>query len=1191
MNAADINRAKQIFQIAVELPPVQREAVVTAHCAGNADLRSLVEELLSCDAKGLGDFLCRPVFAPMLEQGEQAADQLPARVGRYEIVRIISEGGMGIVYEARQASPRRRVALKVIRFGLPSRRTLRRFQHEAEVLGQLQHPGIAHIYEAATVEAATPEGVRIRQPFLAMEYIEGKALTDYATQGNLGTRARLELVANVCDAVQHAHLKGVIHRDLKPGNILVDERGQPKILDFGVARATDADTQTVTMQTDIGQLIGTVPYMSPEQVTGDSRQLDTRLDVYSLGVILFELLSGELPYDIRTTSIPEAVRKIRDEEPRRLASISRSLRGDIETIVGKALEKDRERRYQSAAELAADIRHHLRGEPIGAKRHSTLYVLRKTVVRYRGLAIAATLFVVLLGTFAAVSFIQAKRNQRLAVDERRARDDAIEALGLAKREQERADATSIRLQRELTVSNIERGRAFASTGDLTAAEELIWRQHLRNPQSNHSFWALWELYSHNPILAARSADGVTVYAVAFAPDGRTFATAGDDGIVKIWTLDPLQCVSELCGHTDVACGLAFTPDSLELASASFDGMVVIWDLVSQRVKQTMRGDAGRLYAVCYSHDGKQIAVGAESAAIQIWDVESANLIRVLGEHTGAVQYLCLGPDGSLLASGSKDGTVKLWRNLDGPSVATLTGHERSIGAIAFSVDGRILASGGNDRLIKLWDLGTYECLSTFPAANGTLLFLWFTLDGKTLTAGGWWQVDAWDLSTLTRRQLVGHGAIGAVSPDGRFLAAGFWETLKIRASIRVVELGAGDGMLRLGDMSGKGTASVSPDGRLIASGDNAGFVQLWETTTGRPLSRLQSHRSRWSSSHFDPSGQLLATASSDGLVKLWDLTTGNLIASFDGHYAATHHSLSLRPDGRMMASTCLDGMIQIREVPTCRVLASIPATESELLSVRFSPDGERLAAAYRDERIRLFSADGELTADLDLDVCPWTSEFSPDGLKLAVACWGGGQIQIWDLLTNTLELRLTEPKAVVWEVAYLPGNPDILASCSADGTVRLWDLREKRNLLTLAPFNGLDALSVSFTPDGKTLVAAGSDGALYVWDLEYFERHMAGNLHYQMDLLRPELGDAIQEEYLTTWADGVMSRPWPRIGPQAGRVEGTLRRGSPAALPLGRRAQPHRGNSQPYRSRTNAKSHANRPDGADFTGRRRAASP
>ena len=268
MDAADINRAKQIFQIAVELPPEQREAVVTTHCAGNADLRALVEELLSCDAKGLGDFLCRPVFAPMLEQRAQAADQLPARIGRYEIVRVIGEGGMGVVYEARQASPHRRVALKVIRSGLPSRQTLRRFQREAEVLGQLQHPGIAHVYEAATLEVEMSGGAKTPQPCLAMEYVQGDTLTDYVTQYSLSTPERLELLAKVCDAVQHAHLKGVIHRDLKPGNILVDQTGQPKILDFGVARATDADMQTVTMQTDVGQLVGTVPYMSPEQVLG-----------------------------------------------------------------------------------------------------------------------------------------------------------------------------------------------------------------------------------------------------------------------------------------------------------------------------------------------------------------------------------------------------------------------------------------------------------------------------------------------------------------------------------------------------------------------------------------------------------------------------------------------------------------------------------------------------------------------------------------------------------------------------------------------------------------------------------------------------------------------------------------------------------------------------------------------------------
>lgn len=725
-------------------------------------------------------------------------------------------------------------------------------------------------------------------------------------------------------------------------------------------------------------------------------------------------------------------------------------------------------------------------------------------------------------TFSVTSSIQAAKSRRLAEAEREARVSA--------------DATAARLAAEFTVSNIERGRALASEGNLRAAEELVWREHLKDPQSNHSFWALWSIYSHNPTLAARGTPDRNVNAIAFAPDGRTFASAGDDALLRIWTTDTIQCMGTLPGYTDILNGrnsLCFSPDGKHLASASNDGTIIVWDLASHEAIHTLRGNAGKVHGVLYAPDGKHLVSGVGDGAILVWDATTGDCVGVLTEHTRAVHTLSFNRDGSLLASGSEDDTIKLWRNLAGPSIATLSGHTDGVWALAFSPDGRTLASGGGyDKNFWLWDLMTYECLDTICAANGTPQFLQFTPEGDTLIVGGWWRLDAWDLTSRTRRRVAGHGARGAVSPDGRFLAAACVEYPTSRNSIRVVETAPHPGMLRLGGTDGKGTASVSPDGRMIASGNAAGFVQLWETATGHLLATLPTHTSRWSSSHFDPSGKFLATCSSDGLVKLWDLSTGNLVNSSHGHHSATRFSLSFSPDGRKFASTRQDGTIQIREVPTCRVVASVPAADTELLSVRYSPDGRMLAAAHRRKGIRLFTVRGEPLGELDTSHSPWTVAFNPNGTKLAVSGWGK-RIQIWDLATNTLELRLAEQKAAVWEAAYMPGNPNILASCSAGGIVQLWDLREERSLLKLDPFSGSDALSVSFTPDGKTLIAAGYDGSLCVWDLEYFERHMAGNLDFHVELLRPELDDAIQTEYLAQWADEVMSRPWPRMGPHA----------------------------------------------------------
>ncbi len=357
----------------------------------------------------------------------------PERLGEYRILGVLGEGGMGKVYLAEQSNPKRTVALKVIRPGWATPSLLRRFEHETEALARLQHPGIAQIYGSGVHEE---HGDRV--PFFAMECVRGLSLTRYAEAKGLDTAERLRLFARVCDAVQHAHAKGVIHRDLKPGNIVVPEDGQPRVLDFGVARVTDADIQTATLCTVQGELVGTVPYMSPEQIAGDAAALDTRSDVYSLGVVLYELLTAKLPHDVRQTSIAQAARMIGEQEPARLSSVNRVYRGDIETIVGKALEKERDRRYQSAAELAADIRRFLQNEPIAAQPPSTAYQMRKFARRNKPvvLGVAAVVVMLLVGVVAtglqAVSATRENaRVQREAADaavSMRILADALEAV-------------------------------------------------------------------------------------------------------------------------------------------------------------------------------------------------------------------------------------------------------------------------------------------------------------------------------------------------------------------------------------------------------------------------------------------------------------------------------------------------------------------------------------------------------------------------------------------------------------------------------------------------------------------------------------------------------------------------------------------------------------------------------------------
>ncbi|CAN5486909.1 hypothetical protein BH09PLA1_BH09PLA1_05650 [soil metagenome] len=334
-------------------------------------------------------------------------------IGPYRILRVIGQGGMGTVYEAQQENPRRVVALKMMRPGMVSRSLLTRFRHESQILGRLRHPGIAQIYEAGThVQNGHP------LPYFVMEFVRGQTLIKFADAKSLDRRTRMELMARICDAVHHAHQQGVIHRDLKPDNILIDESQpdslQPKILDFGVARIIDPESQTATLHTSAGQIVGTVAYMSPEQANADPASIDTRSDVYALGVICYQLVSGQLPYRLNTASVAESVRAIVQDEPTPLATVDRTLRGDVTTIVGKALEKDKSRRYQSATEMAADIRRHLRDEPITAVPPSTVYQLRKFARRNKALVGGVIAAFVLLAAGIIGVTIQWRRAERSA---------------------------------------------------------------------------------------------------------------------------------------------------------------------------------------------------------------------------------------------------------------------------------------------------------------------------------------------------------------------------------------------------------------------------------------------------------------------------------------------------------------------------------------------------------------------------------------------------------------------------------------------------------------------------------------------------------------------------------------------------------------------------------------------------------
>jgi WD40 repeat protein len=832
--------------------------------------------------------------------------------------------------------------------------------------------------------------------------------------------------------------------------------------------------------------------MSPEQVAGDPREIDVRADVYALGVLLFQLLTGDLPIDVRNCSVPEAARKIRDESPLRAGSINRTLRGEIETIVAKALDKDRARRYQSAAELAADIRRYLHGEPIDAKRDSALYVMRKTLSRHRAAFAVAALFLTVLMVFGVVSFMQARNNRFLAEQETIAKLNAVAARNLAQEQRERAD-------RELRISNIERGRLFGYTHNLAAAEAMLWREHLREPDL-HTYWALWELYSREPLLARWTAHPDVIRTTRFSPDGALIASAGDGGVIRLWDTATRTQVAQLRGHRRPIRALAFSPHGRLLASAGVDGAIRLWNLATRDCDRILYSDARDVYALAFDRDGRRIAAGDISGELLIHNLDGpgAAVLRA----GGRIEHVCFNDDGTMIAASGADGATHIWTYPDLEPRQTLRGHDGPVAFAAFSPDGQTVASGGWDRMVRLWDIASGECSAVLSTANGTIRMVHFTDNGRSLISSGWWSTDTWDIATRQRIRIMHAGMLGMnLTPDNRLVVGGQGTDLLLWDN------DPDAGLIRLDGQSGRMTAAMSPDGSTVLTGDGAGAVRLWDARDGGVPREFSPHSDRVRCVQFNRDGTLTASGGSDGVLRVCEARSGAMLAEIAGYHDASADSMRFSPDGRRIAFSNARAGITLRDLDGGRSI-DIPAVSAETINLCFSPDGELLASAARDGNVRIWSsADGAPRAALATDGTPWGVEFSPDGGRLAVGTWGFN-VELWDVQSATRVGLLEGHRAVIWHVDWSPADPRLLASAADDGAVKLWDASQSRCLATFDDFAGQSALTVAFSPDGRYLLAAGGDGASVLRDLTHRDRHIEGNRVWHADRLRAESGAA-----------------------------------------------------------------------------------
>jgi len=1023
--------------------------------------------------------------------GNTGADRLGSDIGPYKLLRVLGEGGYGVVYLAEQREPvKRRVALKLIKPGMDSKEVLARFEAERQALALLDHPNIAHVFDAGTSSSD--------HPYFAMEYVDGASITEYCDHHKLSIEDRLQLFIEVCRAIQHAHEKGIIHRDIKPSNILVSLQGQkavPKVIDFGVVKAMSLPLTERTLFTERGQLLGTPEYMSPEQADMAVQNIDTRSDIYSLGAVLYVLLTGALPFDrksLERAGFAEIQRILREQDPPRpstrlsilgeeaekiaksrntqVLTLTRRLQKELEWIPLKAMRKERERRYRTVLEFADDVENYLKGAPLIAGPESTLYRFRKFVRRHSTSVAAALVVVLALALGLVISSMMYFRAEGAREKEATARYQAQQSENFA---QEKAED----YRRSLYFNRIALAESTYRDGSMGDVRELLELC----PVDLHGWeWFRLSHISDQALMNLRGHKSI-IYSVSFSPDGKRIISCGRDQTIRVWDVESGDEVMILRGHKGSVTDVSFSPNGKRIVSCSTDQTIKVWDAIKGIELMTLRGHKASVRDVSFNPDGKRI-VSCSYNDIKVWDTATGRETITIHGHEGRIRSVTFSPNGKQIASGSSDQTVRLWDAASGNQLMEFSGHKIRVRCVAFSPDGKRIASSGFGKTVKLWDT---QKGSELMELRGHEDFIWsvdFNPDGKRIVSSGSFDntIKIWDATTGEElMSLRGHDGLivdASFSPDGKKIVS-----CANDATIKVWDAVISKEMLTLHGYKGRvDYIAFSPDGTKIASSGNGETVKLWDVVNGAELMSLRGHFDSVPSVSFSPDGKRIITGSHDKTAKIWDAASGNEIITLLGHEEGIN-CVAFSPSSKQVISGSEDETLKIWDAATGKEVMTLMGHRSSVEFVTYMQDGELILSGSWDGTIKIWDTTTGTevrtlrghTGGVMSIVC------SPNGQQFVSA--GEDEVaRLWDIASGREVMTIGREKESITCAIFSQDCMRIVSSSMYDDAIKVWDATTGALAMTLRiPNEGC----MAFSPDGKTL-AIGSNGNVMLLESE-----------------------------------------------------------------------------------------------------------